>query len=110
MYTASCPQTHVEHKPSGKQVPIPGAVHVDNTWTFKSHWSDSEAELVDSDGWGRPVSSFLPLPELSMTEWIDFANRTAAGLEANPEGSEAQTISALNIVAHHLALRSAQAV
>ena len=64
-------------------IPIPASMNVDNTWTFTENWSDVDAALVDADGFGRKVGTFVGCSGLpQMEEWINFASRKAAARES----------------------------
>jgi hypothetical protein len=67
-------KTHVYHRPTGHGVLIPASLGVDSTWTFAKNWSAKEALAVDSEGYGRKVSSFFAQELLpSEVDWVDFA-------------------------------------
>ena len=82
--SVSC-KTHVKHKPTGILIPIPASLNVDNTWTFTENWSDTDAALVDADGFGWKVTKFVDVAcsgVPTMEQWINFASRRGAAMEA----------------------------
>ena len=76
-------KTHVVHRPTNKSAALPLSVAATNKWSFSKNWSESEAMSEDTDGFGnRPVHTvFTPLPYKDNAAWVDFATRTAAGVE-----------------------------
>ena len=106
----SC-KTHVKHKPTGSMIPIPASMNVDDTWVFTENWSDVDAALVDADGFGRKVVTFVGcsgLPtNLSMEQWIDFASRKAAAMESTKASTNDAATLALAIVSGQRQLLSA---